>query len=113
MPVPVVSLFLTAVSVPSAARPACRSPMTRCTSVRSTSVKVMVPLSVRLPAGGDLLGDRAMVLRGDHRRIVGAGDGDVDLLVIRPPLLSSSVMVKLSTLVWPAARNSTAESATV
>ena len=28
----------------------------------------------------DLLGDRAdEVLRGDHRRVVGAGDGDVDL----------------------------------
>ena len=30
---------------------------------------------------GDLFGDRAdEILRGDHRRIVGAGDGDVDLL---------------------------------
>ena len=30
---------------------------------------------------GDLLGDRAdEILRGDHRRVVGAGDGDVDLL---------------------------------
>ena len=39
-----------------------RWPM-QCTSVRSTSVKVMVPLSVRLPAGGDLLGDRADQVR--------------------------------------------------
>ena len=63
---------------------------------------------------GDLLGDRADdILRRDHRRIVGAGDGDVDLLVITPPCWSSSVMVKLSTLVWPAARYSTAESATL
>ena len=43
-------------------------------------MKVMVPLSVRLPDRGDLFGDRTdEILRGDHRRIVGAGDGDVDL----------------------------------
>ena len=52
-------------------------------------------------------------VRGDHRRIVGAGDGDVDLLGDQAAVRSSSVMVKLSTLVWPAARYSTAESATV
>ena len=63
---------------------------------------------------GDLFGDRTdEVLRGDQRRIVGAGDGDVDLLGDQAAVWSSSVMVKLSTLVWPAARNSTAESATV
>ena len=63
---------------------------------------------------GDLLGDRAdQILRGDHRRVVGAGDGDVDLLGDQAAVWSSSVMVKLSTLVWPAARYSTAESATV
>ena len=39
-----------------------------------------MPLSVRLPGRRDLLGDRAdEILRGDHRRVVGAGDGDVDL----------------------------------
>ena len=62
----------------------------------------------------DLLGDRAdEILRGDHRRVVGAGDGDVDLPGDQAAVLVVSVMVKLSTLVWPAARYSTAESATV
>jgi len=42
----------------------------------------MVPLSDRLRLR-DLLGDRAgQILGGDHGRIIGAGDGDVDLLVI-------------------------------
>ena len=72
---------MTAVSEPRSVPIGVPVAETRCTSVRSTSVKVMMPLSVRLPAGRDLLGDRAdQILRGDHRRIIGAGDGDVDLL---------------------------------
>ncbi len=51
MPVPVVSLSLIAVSEPSVVPTGVPVADTRCTSVRSTSVKVSEPLSVRLPAG--------------------------------------------------------------
>ena len=43
--------FLTAVSVPRTDPIGVPVAETKCTSVRSTSVKVMVPLSVRLPDG--------------------------------------------------------------
>ena len=108
VPVPVVSVVTLAVSVPSAPADGVAGLML-CASVRSTSVNAMVPLSVRLPDRGDQLGHRAGHIRGrDHRRIVGAGDGDVTWCVTVPPLPSSSVKVKVSTLVWPAARYSTA-----
>ena len=76
-------------------------------------MKVMVPLSVRLPAG--VICSVTAPIRS-CAVITGASLVPVMVtsicLVIMPPLLSSSVMVKLSTLVWPAARYSTAESAT-
>ena len=77
-------------------------------------MKAMVPLSVRLPAGVTCSVTAPM---RSCAVITGASLVPVMVtsicLVIRPPCWSSSVMVKLSTLVWPAARYSTAESATV
>ena len=77
-------------------------------------MKVMVPLSVRLPAGVTCSVTAPM---RSCAVITGASLVPVMVtsicLVIRPPCWSSSVMVKLSTLVWPSARYSTAESATV
>jgi len=52
------------------------------------------------------------ILGGDHGRIIGAGDGDVDLLGDQPPLPSSRVMVKLSPWSGPC-QILDAESATV
>ncbi len=51
VPLPVVSVFFTAVRVPSTLPTAVPVGETRCTSFRSTSLKAMVPLSVRLPTG--------------------------------------------------------------
>ena len=84
------------------------------TSVRSTSVKAMVPLSVRLPTGRDQLGHRAGHIGGRHdRRIVGAGDGDGDRARDAAAWPSSTSKLKVSTLGWPSARYSTAAAATL
>ena len=85
----------------------------QCTSVRSTSVKVMVPLSVRLPAGVT-----CSVTAPMRSCAVITGASLVPVMVTsicgdQAAVWSSSVMVKVSTLVWPAARYSTAVSATV
>ena len=78
-------------------------------------MNAIVPLSVRLPAGVtcSVTAPVTSVAATTADRL-GAGDGDVDLPADQPRRsASSSVMVKVSTLVWPAARYSTAESATV
>ncbi len=84
-------------------------------SMRSTSLKAMVPVSVRLASRRDGFEYRAGQVRGRHDRIViGAGDGDLDNAIdgtaIRP---SSSVMVNCSVLISSLARYSTAEAATL
>ena len=80
-PLPVVSVSFTAVRVPSVVPIGVPVADTRWTSVRSTSVKVMLPLSVRLPAGVPCsVTAPTLILRGDDRGVVGAGDGDRDAL---------------------------------
>ena len=76
-----VSLFLTAVSEPRSVPIGVPVAETRC-DVGEVDVGEGDDAAVGEVAGGrDLLGDRAdQILRGDHRRVVGAGDGDVDLL---------------------------------
>ena len=79
------------------------------TSVRSTSVNAIVPLSVRLPAG---VTSSVTAPVTSATATIGASLVPVMVtLTVRvtlPPWPSSSVKVKVSTLVWPAARYSTA-----
>ncbi|MNK99952.1 hypothetical protein D3C87_1203690 [compost metagenome] len=51
MPVPVVSAFLTAVRLPSTLPTGVPVALTRCTSLRSRSLKPMTPLSLSVPTG--------------------------------------------------------------
>ncbi len=113
MPLPVVSVFFTAVSEPSTLPTAVPVGETRCTSFRSTSLKAMVPLSVRLPTG---VTASVTAPTRSCAPIIGASFVPVIVTsicrVTTLPFWSSSVIVKLSTLVWPAARYSIAEAAT-
>ena len=110
---PVLSVLTVGVSVPSGVAEVAVTLML-CASVRSTSVKAIVPLSVRLPAGVT-----SSVTAPVTSTAATSGASSVPVMVtltVRAtvaPLPSSSVIVKVSTLVWPAARYSTAEAATL
>ena len=79
-----------AVSVPPRVLPAFGVTLAVWTSIRSTSVNAIVPLSVRSPAGVAGFGHRAGDIGAatDRRIVVGAGDGDGDRAVNVPPLPS-------------------------
>src|SRR5437899_1453378 len=81
MPVPVVSVFLTAVSV-STNRPDRGAGGRYHMHVGEFVVgegagSTLFPYTTLFRSFGDRTDE---ILRGDHRRVVGAGDGDVDLL---------------------------------
>ena len=104
MPVPVVSAVTLAVSVPRAPLLAVTVP-TLCASVRSTSVKAMVPVLVRLPAGVVCSVTAPVTLVRDT---TGASLVPVMVMttscVVVEPLPSLTVTVYVSVLTWPAAR---------
>ena len=102
-----------AVRTPSAPALGVTEPTT-CASVMSTSVNAIVPLSLRLPTGVTSSSTAPVT---SAAATIGPSLVPVIVtsicLVISPPCWSSSVIVKLSTFFWPAARYSTAASATV
>ena len=108
-----MSAVTLAVSVPSAPDEGTMVVMTWA-SVRSTSVKAMVPLSVRLPAG--VTASSTVPVRSD---VATTGSSLVPVMVtsmvrlMMPPLQSSSLTVNCCTLVWSLARFSTAEAGTL
>ncbi len=114
VPLPVVSLVSTALSEPSTGSSGVPTGDTRCSSVRSTSLKSITPLSLRLP-----LGVTASVTAPIRSCAITTGASLVPVIVMSiwrvrtEPFWSFSVIVKLSTRVCPAARYSTALAATL
>ena len=108
-----LSVLTVGVSVPSGVVEVAVTLML-CVSVRSTSVKVIVPVSVRVPVGVT-----SSVTAPVTSVAATSGASSVPVMVTLTmrstvaPLPSLSVMVKVSILVWPAARYSTAEAATL
>ena len=114
MPVPVVSVFFTAVRLPSTLPTGVPVALTRCTSFRSTSVNVRLPLSVRLPAGVPCSVTAPVTSVADT---IGASLVPVMVTSTRwatvPPWPSLIVTVNFSVAVWPTARYCVALLATV